>query len=188
MATQLITSRWSYDEFARLPSHDGNRYEIIAGELHVTPAPRTPHQGVLTRLVSLLHGFVEAHDLGWVLPGPVDVLFAEGDYLEPDLVFVRRERRGIISERGIEGAPDLVVEILSPSTEARDRGIKRDRYLHYGVPEYWIVDPDAKRIEIHRLSGNPSAPEVFDAEVIWQPVRGGPVLTFSVAEVLRGFE
>ena len=188
MATQLKTSRWSYDEFARLPSDDGKRYEIIDGELYVTPAPRTPHQLGLVRLGSRLHGFVEQHELGWVIPGPVDVLFAEGDYLEPDLVFVRKERRGIISDRGIEGPPDLVVEVLSPSTEARDRGIKRERYMLYGVPEYWVVDLDAKRIEVHRFLEDSSSPTVLTDEVRWQPVSGGPVLTISIADVLRGFE
>ncbi|HEX7118320.1 MAG TPA: Uma2 family endonuclease [Longimicrobiales bacterium] len=84
--------RWSYAEFARLPSDDGNRYEIIAGELYVTPAPRPLHQNVIRQLLDRLGRFVDTHRLGWVLPGLIDILFAEGDYLEPDLVFVRSER------------------------------------------------------------------------------------------------
>lgn len=188
MATRPQQTGWSYSEFARLPSDDGNRYEVIGGELYVTPAPRTPHQIAITRLIRFLHGFVDQHNLGWVLPGPVDVLFAEGDYLEPDLVFVRRERRGIISDRGIEAAPDLVVEVASPSTADRDRGIKRERYAFFGVPEYWILDPDAKQIEVYRLQRDPTQPIIATDTVSWTPFPGGPALTIAVPDVLRGFE
>src|SRR5688500_11271223 len=124
MATLPTPGRWTYEEFARLPD-DGNRYEVIAGELYVSPSPRPSHQLILTPLIMRLHPFVEQFGLGRVYIGPIDVLFAEGDYLEPDLVFVRRDRLGIVSDRGLEGPPDLVVEILSPSTAKRDRTIKR---------------------------------------------------------------
>ncbi|NIQ54198.1 MAG: Uma2 family endonuclease, partial [Gammaproteobacteria bacterium] len=116
------------------------------------------------------------------LPGPVDVLFAEGDYLEPDLVFVRKERRGIIGERGIEAAPDLVIEIVSPSTAGRDRGIKRERYAHYGVPEYWVVDPDERGIERWRFGIEAEAPDIVRDGLQWQPIPGGPVLEIPVRE------
>lgn len=186
MATQLTTGGWTYDEFARLPS-DRNRYEIIAGELHVTPAPRTPHQIAVGELLLRLGNFVDEHVLGWVLPGPVDVLFAEGDYLEPDLVFVRRERRGIISDRGIEAAPDLVVEVASPSTAKRDRGIKRERYAHFGVPEYWVVDPDTKQIEVYRPGAEIKTYAAADI-LVWRPSGSEQALEIAVAEVLRGLD
>ncbi|MBA4160464.1 MAG: Uma2 family endonuclease, partial [Gemmatimonadetes bacterium] len=92
-------------------------------------APR--HELGSQRLNKLLINFVDDHELGWVFTAPIDVLFAEGDYMEPDLVFVRRERRGIITDRGIEGPPDLIVEITSGSTAERDRGIKRERYAYF---------------------------------------------------------
>src|ERR1041384_2899629 len=114
MSTQPAVRRWTYDEFARLPN-DGNRYEVIGGELFVTPAPTPRHQKVLTRLITALDPFAEAHGLGEVF-APIDVLFGEGEYLEPDLVFVSRDRMGIVSDRAAEAAPDLVVEILSPTT------------------------------------------------------------------------
>lgn len=177
-------SGWSYAEFARLPSDDGNRYEIIAGELEVTPAPRPRHQLVVGRLHATLAPWVEAHRLGWVLAGPVDVLFAVGDYLEPDLVFVRRERVGIISDRGLESAPDLVVEVLSDSTALRDRGIKRERYLYYGVPEYWILDADAGNVEVHRATGATTHAD----RLTWRPAPGGPTLTIDIPDLCRGFE
>ncbi len=136
MATRpLQHTTWTYSEFARLPS-DRNRYEVIAGELYVTPAPRPLHQQVLSALHFLLSEFVMRHNLGWVLPAPIDVLFAEGEYVEPDLVFVRRERRGIITDRGIEGPPDLIVEILWDSTAKMDRGVKLQQYTRFGVPLY----------------------------------------------------
>jgi Uma2 family endonuclease len=104
MATQPAYSGWTYAEFARLPD-DGNRYEVIAGELHMTPAPRPFHQDVVARLIVLLRGFADRHRLGRVLPAPVDVLLSADDYLEPDLVFVRRGRSDIITDRGVEGPP-----------------------------------------------------------------------------------
>ncbi|HET7274648.1 MAG TPA: Uma2 family endonuclease [Longimicrobiaceae bacterium] len=178
--------RWTYSEFVRLPD-DGNRYEIIAGELYMTPAPSTRHQLAITPLLAVLHSFVENHNLGWVLPGPVDVLFAEGDYLEPDLVFIRLSRKNIISDRGIEGAPDLVVEILSPSTAMIDRGIKRDRYEHFGVTEYWIVDLDQKLIAVNRFGEQGHQSHVVTESIDWTPIPGGPSLTINLANVFRGF-
>ncbi|HEX7052040.1 MAG TPA: Uma2 family endonuclease [Longimicrobiales bacterium] len=187
MATRPERSRWSYADFARLPSDDGNRYEVIAGVLHVTPSPRSLHQLIAVRLGQLLNGFAEDHRLGWVF-GPVDVLFAEGDYLAPDLVFIRRDRREIISDRGIEAAPDLVIEILSDSTARRDRGLKRERYALYGVAEYWVVDPDARTIDVHRLKDRAAHPITASDAFDWRPVPGGPALTIPAPEVLRGFE
>src|SRR5262245_57904670 len=116
MSQHPTPTRWTYDEFAKLPEGDGNRYEIIAGQLYVTPAPAMRHQRVVTDLVFVLQSYVRQHRLGRVYVGPVDVLFAEGDYLEPDLIFISSERREIESARGVEAAPDLVVEVLSPST------------------------------------------------------------------------
>src|SRR5690606_4698290 len=133
------------------PSEGSTRYEVIDGKLAVTPAPTSWHQVVVGRLARVLGNFIEDHELGLLFPGPIDVLFGEGDYLEPDLAFVRGDRSGIVSERGLEGAPDLVVEIVSPSTAHRDRGIKLERYRHFGVPEYWIVDGDRNAIEVWPL-------------------------------------
>jgi Uma2 family endonuclease len=178
--------RWTYAEFARLPSEGSKRYEIIDDELVVTPSPSTRHQRVVVRLISALHSFVVAHDLGEVLPKPVDVLFAEGDYFEPDLVFVAKEHAHLISDRGIEGPPDLVVEILSPSTAGRDRGIKLERYRLFGVPEYWVVDPDAGAIEVWDLAAGAREPVEWNAEgrLRWAPGDGAAVLEVPVREVI----
>jgi Uma2 family endonuclease len=147
----------------------------------MTPAPQPFHQEVVGRLFETLRPFVRQHDLGRVIVGPIDVLFAEGDYLEPDLVFVRRDRRDIIGTRGVEGAPDLVIEVVSPTGGLRDRGLKRDRYSHFGVAEYWVVDPGMRMVEIYRLGA--AKPVVASKALEWQPVPAGPILHLDLAEL-----
>ncbi|MQA89404.1 MAG: Uma2 family endonuclease [Gemmatimonas sp.] len=187
MATRPEEKRWTYSEFARLPD-DGKRYEVIAGELYVSPSPLTRHQLVSQRLNRQLDEFVEQHDLGWVLGAPVDVLFAEGNYMVPDLIFVRRERVGIISDRGIEAAPDLIIEIASPSSARIDRGPKLQQYMRFGVPLYWVVDPDAGHVEVHELLGSQAEPLIEAETLTWTPVPSGPTLTIEVPPLFRGFE
>jgi Uma2 family endonuclease len=188
MSTQPAVRRWTYDEFARLPN-DGNRYEIIGGELYVTPAPTPLHQEITGRLSDLLRPFVRRHRLGRALSGPIDILFAEGDYLEPDFIFVRQDRVGLFTKRGFEGAPDLVIEILSTGTMARDRGVKRQRYVQFGVAEYWVLDPRAKRVEIYRDTDDPGRQtEIVTGELTWQPIPDGPTLTLNVPELLSDFD
>jgi Uma2 family endonuclease len=186
MATRTAAVRdWTYEEFARLPD-DGNRYEVIAGELYVTPAPGSIHQRVVWRLGTALENFCEEHGVGTMYGAPYDVIFGEGDYLEPDLIFVRRDREDIIQKHAAVGAPDLVVEILSDSTARRDRGIKRERYAAYGVPEYWIVDTEAKQIEVLRLTGGDLRRAEMSTDFLhWQPVPGGPELVIDVPHLLR---
>lgn len=185
MATHPARRGWSYADFARLPD-DGNRYEIIDGELHVTPAPGSLHQQVVARLITLFGNFCDEHGAGTTFGAPYDVIFGEGDYVEPDLVFVRREREHIIQKHGMIGAPDLVVEVLSETTARRDRGIKRERYAAYGVPEYWLVDLDAKRIEVLRLAGGDlRRAEVATDFLRWRPAAEGPELVIDVPHLLR---
>lgn len=182
MKAHRTSSRWTYSEFARLPSGGSERHEVIAGELLVTPAPAVRHQAIVTELGRVLGNHVRRSDLGTPLVGPVDVLFAEGDYLEPDLVFVAASREELLSDRGVEGAPDLVVEVTSPSTEARDRGVKLERYRHYGVGEYWIVDPERRTVEVWRLAEDAEAADVLGTEEVlaWTPVAGAGTLELAV--------
>jgi Uma2 family endonuclease len=185
MATKPAFQHWTYAEFERLPQDDGNRYEVIAGELVVSPSPRPKHQRAAVRLTAALEVFTQEHGLGDVYAAPTDVLLADGDYLVPDLVFVRRERAGIVSERAIESAPDLVVEVISPSTALRDRGIKRERYALFGVPLYWVVDVDLRQVEVYRLAESPYEPvEIATDTLVWQPVEDGPSLTLSVPHIV----
>jgi Uma2 family endonuclease len=135
----------TYDDLRATPD-DGCRYEILEGEVHVTPAPNTTHQRISRNLEFVLHAHVMQHGLGEILDAPIDVILDRGTVVQPDLVFVSSARLSIITERGIEGAPDLVVEILSPGTEQRDRGFKQQLYGRYGVAHYWCVDPAARSL------------------------------------------
>ena len=184
MATKPAIRHWTYDEYARLPD-DGKRYEVIAGDIYMSPSPRPQHQRALSRLNTALDSFSEEHGVGQVYPGPIDLLLADTDYLVPDLAFVLNERTGIVSNRGIEGAPDLVVEIISPSSVLRDRGLKRERYAQFGVPLYWVVDIELRHVEVYRLAENPNGPaEIVSDRLVWQPVPGGPSLTLSVPHIV----
>jgi Uma2 family endonuclease len=185
MEAKSTRQRWTYSEFARLPSEGSTRYEVIDGELVVTPSPTSRHQEIVAHLLSLMYPFARENRMGKVFPAPLDVLFAEGDYLEPDILFVGSDRADLVTDRGIEGAPDLVVEVLSPSTEARDRGIKLERYRLYGVPEYWIIDPDECRIEVWDLAHEASEAAVYGMTDShrWTPQEGGASLAIDLAEL-----
>ena len=130
---------------------DGNRYEVIDGELYVTPAPSWQHQHGLSKLHVLLGRHVYPLGLGRIVQAPLGVVLDEETAVQPDLVYVSRECASIIAERGIEGATDLIVEVLSPSTQARDRGIKMQSYAAGGIPHYWILDTAHRRLEAYRL-------------------------------------
>ena len=141
---------WTYADYCVLPQ-DYNRHEIIEGDHIVTPSPTSKHQLVLMRLSSLLESHVRSRDLGLLLPAPLDVLFAPTSVVQPDLIFVRKDRKHIITKANIQGAPDLLVEILSPSTGAIDRGGKMELYAKYGVPHYWILDSGRMTLEMYEL-------------------------------------
>jgi Uma2 family endonuclease len=147
---------------------NGKKYEVIDGELYVSPAPVWKHQLQLNRLNKHVTTWVDDHHLGYVVTAPTGVVLDDENGVEPDLLFISHERAHIISDRGVEGAPDLIVEVLSPSTEARDRGLKLRRYATSGVPHYWILDTDGPRIEErvlgedgYRLVGTFGPGEVF---------------------------
>lgn len=130
---------------------DGNTYEVIDGELYVSPSPGFRHQRSTGRLYLIIGPVVYRDELGEMVTAPLGVVLDPESGVQPDLLFIRRDRAGIISERGIEGAPDLVVEVLSPSTQSRDRGIKMRRYEAAGVPHYWIMDNNAPALETYEL-------------------------------------
>jgi Uma2 family endonuclease len=138
--------RLTYRDYLLLP--EDRRYEVIEGELYMTPAPTPYHQLVKGRIKRVLDNFVETHGLGTVLDAPCDVVLSETDVVQPDILFVSSERRAIIGEKFIAGAPDLMVEVLSPSTEERDRTLKAKLYAKAGVRELWLADPESRTIEI----------------------------------------
>jgi Uma2 family endonuclease len=178
---------WTYEEYMKLPV-EGTRYEVIAGELYITPIPPLPHQEVLGSFVVQMYGWVYQNKLGRFLLGPVDVLFSHEDFIEPDLVYVRRDRREIITDRAIEGVPDLIVECVAPDTAERDRGLKRERYARFGVPEYWVIDAEARTVEIYRTGSDSQLPEVVTGRWTWQPMPDGPVLELDLPELLEGYD
>jgi Uma2 family endonuclease len=139
-----------YSDYLAAPE-DGKRYEIVGGNLLVTPAPRPLHQRVLLRLATALRDHFRDRHAGEIFVAPIDLILSEHDVLQPDLLVV--DDRTTITDRGIEGAPLLVVEILSQATAGRDRGVKARRYAEFGIRHYWLVDPDARRVECHRLAG-----------------------------------
>lgn len=187
MVSRSARQRWTYAEFARLPSAGSARQEVIDGDLVVTPAPGLRHQAIVMHLAWLLYGFVREHDAGMVFGSPVDILLDEGDYLEPDIVYVRRDRANVLTDRGIEGPPDLVVEVISHSTAQRDRGVKLERYRHHGVPAYWIVDPDARCVEVWDLASGARKPVLHRAPdtLRWRVREEVPELAIDLAELFE---
>ena len=144
-------AKLGYREYCSFPD-DGWRHEIIDGDHLMTPAPSTSHQTVSKRLQHQLYMQVELAGLGLVFNPPVDVQLTEHDIVQPDLVVVLKDRTRMITPTKINGVPDLVVEILSPSTAAADTTLKKQLYERTGVAEYWIADPNNQRLECYRLS------------------------------------
>ena len=147
---QDVQPRFGYSDLLVMPE-DGRRYEIHGGELVVVPSPLPCHQIATVELVTLLHDYGRKSG-GIALVAPLDIVFNEYDVVQPDVVFFRAERRHLVQPYSVTRvAPDIAVEVLSPSTAAADRGRKMRMFLRYGVPEYWIVDPVRLQIEVHVL-------------------------------------
>jgi len=127
---------------------EGMRYQLLDGEMILAPSPTDKHQRLLANLYRAVHSYVEAGNLGQVRFAPLDVVLSEYDVAQPDLMFVSNERLSVFTEANLQGAPDLVVEILSPSTAGYDQGYKRALYARHEVKEYWLVDPDAETVEV----------------------------------------
>ena len=151
MATNT-QARLTYRDYFDLPESD-DRYELIDGELCMTPPPVPEHQGFLGELYVIVRAYVRENRLGRVYFAPIGVVLSEGNVFQPDLIFVSNERLDIIG-RNIMGAPDLVVEVLSPSTERFDRTVKRERYARFGVREYWVADIIGRTVEVNVSSGD----------------------------------
>ena len=166
---------WTYEDYRQLPD-DGYIYEIIEGELYMTPAPNIRHQRSSGELQYALQSFVKQNDLGIVLDAPCDLILPGGTPVQPDIMFIAKENLGIITEQAVQGVPDLLIEILSPASREHDRVRKFGLYEQAGVPEYWLVDPNARTIEIFVLGqGKYSLSGMFEAG------------TVAVSKVLAGF-
>lgn len=143
---------WTYEDYLLLPD-DGSRYEVIRGVLYVTPAPIPKHQLAVVKLVRFFDEFVSDNDRGVVLTAPLDVRlpFGIADPVQPDVVVFLKGNKPRWEMSYFQGTPDLIVEVLSPSTRKRDRTLKMDAYRDAGVPEYWLVDPDARTVAVFVL-------------------------------------
>lgn len=173
MSTVQQTERpYTAEDLATMPD-DGRRYEVIGGELIVTPAPSTKHQWVSGELMARIRAFGLRGDIGVAFSAPLDVRLGRHDIVEPDIVFVLREHIHIVEDRGIEGSPDLLIEVVSPGSRGIDRVRKAALYSGNGVLEYWIVDPFAKSI---------LAQELVSGEYVPIPMAEGKV----VSRVLNG--
>jgi Uma2 family endonuclease len=173
------SGRWPlYDvqDYENLPD-DGKRYEIVGGDIHMTPAPSLRHQAVSRNLEFLLHTWAKARH-GVVFYAPTDVELGPHDIVQPDLVFISKDRRSILTPKRIVGSPDLVVEILSESTAERDWTVKLKTYARFDVQEYWVVDPDLETVTIHAR----------DAALNLVPIRTFNKDEALTSKLLRGFQ
>jgi Uma2 family endonuclease len=150
------------------------RYELLEGELIEMVSPTSRHQLISRRLVKMLNAHCEARNLGEILYAPLDVILSDTVVVQPDILFISRERKAELIGERITGAPDLAIEILSPTTSARDLNQKRKLYARHGVKEYWIVDPDDETIEVQRLQGN-----VFSTLALFEKGQTLTPLTFE---------
>ena len=148
MATTEHAVKRTYEDYRRTP--DDRRYELLDGELVMVPAPNRKHQRILGTLYAELRRFTQEHGVGEVFVAPFDVVLSDTDVVQPDVLFLSRAREHRSTEENVRGAPDLVIEILSPSTADRDLGYKHELYGRHGVLEYRIVDPVAETVAVQR--------------------------------------
>jgi Uma2 family endonuclease len=160
MATETMSATairpLTYDDLLQTPEGDVNRYEIIAGEMVVSASPSKRHAWISLRLVRLMADYVEEHKLGEVFHAPVDVRLGRHDIVVPDIIFLSEERKHLFGTQLVDGAPDMIVEVLSPSTRSRDLTAKLHLYAEAGVQEYWIVDQNSGEITVYWRSHNRS--------------------------------
>ncbi len=143
---RALNARLTYDDYAAIPT-DGKTYQIVDGEVYVTPAPSPFHQRASKRLQRQLEAYFETSGAGEVFDAPIDLILSNHDVTQPDIAVVTD--RSSITRRGIEAPPLLIVEVLSPSTERFDRQVKARHYAAVGVPHYWVLDPDQRRLECY---------------------------------------
>ena len=175
--------KWTYKDYRHLPDN-GMRYEVIRGDLHMSPAPRPIHQEIILNLALLMHQFVKANKLGKIYSAPIDLILPDlTNPVQPDLLLISQERLEMVKENFIEGVPELIVEVLSPGSADRDRRLKFQVYAQAGVKEYWLIDPDARTTEVYVLRGEAYAlAQIFE---VGQTIRSEVLAEFTapVAEI-----
>ena len=146
----VIRPIFTVENLAQLPD-DGKRYEILEGDLAVSPSPNPTHQRIVLNCAEFLRT-LEHQGYGTVYTSPLDVVLDRYNVVEPDVLFVCQNRLDIVTDANVQGAPDIVVEVLSPSTRDRDLGVKGHLYARFGVREYWVIDPDDDTLTVFRLT------------------------------------
>lgn len=151
MKTAIKNKGYTYEDYLKTP--DDMRYELIEGDLIMTPSPETRHQRISGRLYFEIRRFVAENDIGEVFYAPCDVYLDNENVVQPDILFISKERIDIIGKKNVQGAPDLIIEILSEGNAYRDTIQKKKLYARFGVREYWIVAPDDEMVEVYQLKG-----------------------------------
>lgn len=169
MGMPAAANRWTADEVRALPD-DGNRYELISGELVVTPSPRGIHQVAVFELSLRIRAWLELTGAGQVLASPADISLGEDEVLQPDLFVYRTASGKHLRDWSDITALVLVIEVLSPSSARYDRQLKRRRYQRARIPEYWIVDLDSRLVECWRPDDE--RPEILEDRLAWEPTTG----------------
>ena len=182
MGMPLAVPRYTAEEVRHFPD-DRLRYEVIRGELFVTPAPGRPHQRAVRELCSALHAYVVEHGLGEALPAPFEVEFTEDSAVQPDVLVTLESPGEQLTLQRLYGPPALVVEVVSYSSKRTDRLQKRQLYQEQGVPEYWIVDTDARQVE--RWHPGATSPDIVAQTLVWQPVASVPPLSIDLERLFR---
>jgi Uma2 family endonuclease len=157
--TALLTA----ENYRALPE-TGPRYQLVQGELHMSPAPNRYHQEISANIEFLLRKYLAEHPIGKLYDAPFDVYLSDHDVFQPDILFVHQDRLSILTKEGADGAPTLVVEVLSPSTAFLDQSAKKRVYTETGVEELWLVDPETKRLTAYRLQENTNHPAAVCGE------------------------
>ncbi|TCP21166.1 Uma2 family endonuclease [Scopulibacillus darangshiensis] len=173
----------TYDDYAAVPD-DGQRYELVNGRLELmAPAPSPKHQLIAKEIGSTLDSVCGSDYI--LLYAPIDVILSDTDIRQPDIVMIHKRRAEFITHRGIEGPPDLVVEVLSTSSVKRDRGSKVKSYARYGIPEYWIVDPINRILEQYILNSDSyELEEVYDGDKVIHSERL-PCVAFTMKDIIN---
>lgn len=175
-------SQMSYDDYANMPD-DGIRYELAAGKLEaLTPAPHPLHQLVVSEIRDKVKSTCNTKYI--IILSPVDVILSDTEVRQPDLVMLHRDRLSLLTHKGIEGPPDLVVEVLSPSSIKRDREDKRKSYARYGVPEYWIIDMNNVALEQYVLVNEEYKLEEVYMEEAYVRSQKLPRISFTMKDIL----
>jgi len=179
LAAEMLT----VEDYRATP--EGTRYQLIEGELIMSPGPNRDHQDLVLNLVDILRAYVRAHPIGRIYAVPCDVFLSENDVVQPDVLFVAQSGRATLADDGIHGPPDLVVEVLSWSTAQLDKKRKRLIYAKAGVRELWLVDPLLLQIQRYDFARDPAKPVqlIEENETFSTPLLAG--LTFSASEIFK---